>query len=84
MRFIYITFSTVTGAMEGKRQLQRRGIDASLRRTPEVLRQRGCGYSLRLRQTQVETAKQLLLHQGIPFERIFLELGKDQWQEVAL
>ena len=84
MRFIYITFSTVTGAMEGKLQLQRRGIDASLRRTPEVLRQRGCGYSLRLRQTQVETAIQLLLHQGIPYERIFLELGKEQWQEVAL
>lgn len=84
MSAVYITFPSVTGAMEGKKLLDRRGIRASLLRTPEALRKRGCGYSLRIsRGTELE-AKALLEGWDVKFERIFLEDPRGRWQEVAL
>lgn len=82
MRFIYITFRSVTGAMEAKAILERRGIIAVLRRTPEALRSRGCGYSLRLRLADGQMADHLLTN--IRFEKIFLETAQGKWQEVVL
>ena len=84
MSAVYITFPSVTGAMEGKKLLDRRGIRASLLRTPEALRKRGCGYSLRLSQGAEAEAKALLEGWGIKYERIFREDPRDRWQEVAL
>lgn len=84
MSYAEITFSSVTRAMEGKRLLAREGITAALRRTPESLRQRGCGYSLRVAQGRVQMAKNLMQHHEIPYQRIFTEQDGGKWQEGIL
>ena len=84
MSYAEITFSSVTRAMEGKKLLAREGITAALRRTPESLRQRGCGYSLRVAQGRVQMAKNLLQRHEIPYQRIFTEQDGGKWPEVIL
>lgn len=79
-----ITFRSVTAAMQGERVLREAGIPNALLRTPQKLRQNGCGYSLRLAGRFYPAAVQELRARGAPFQRVFRHLPDGQWEEVAV
>lgn len=83
MKYVYLTFRSVTAAMEARRLLERAGLSVGLLRTPEQLRSRGCSYSLRLRQQELPEGKLLLNKHGAAPEKYFQELVPGSWQEVA-
>lgn len=83
MKYVYLTFRSVTAAMEAGRLLERAGLSARLLRTPEQLRSRGCGYSLRMRIQDLPEGKLLLNQYGAAPEKYFQELASGSWQEVA-
>ena len=66
-----ITFRSVTPAQRGEGFLQREGIPCSLQRTPRVLAEQGCGYSLRMHCVNLQKASELLRHKGIAYRKIY-------------
>lgn len=84
MREIYLSFRSVTSAMEALRLLTGNGIRANLRRTPEAMRSRGCGYSLGIPERKGQDAVSFLRQKGASFERAFRKDESGIWQEVVL
>lgn len=83
MRFVYITFRSVTPAQRGEEALNRAGFRCTLQRTPRWMEERGCGYRLRLLQSNLNAALNLLRDQQVPFQKIYVqrENGKlEEWQ----
>ena len=76
MKYCLITFRTVTPAQRGESILRRAEIGCSLQRTPRSMEEQGCGYSLRLRGTDAERARQLLREAGVGFQKTYL-MGDD-------
>lgn len=76
MKFYYITFRSVTLAQRGEELLKRAGIGCSLQRTPKSLSQRGCGYSLRVRDRDALAAIALLQDDGVNFGKLYA-IGDD-------
>lgn len=66
-----ITFRSVTPAQRGEGALRREGISAALQRTPRVLAEQGCGYSIRVRCTQLLQATELLRQKGIAYQKTY-------------
>ena len=66
-----ITFRSVTPAQRGESALQRAGIFANLHRTPRVLAEQGCGYSIRVRCGQLPAAVELLRQKGIAYRKVY-------------
>lgn len=66
-----ITFRSVTPAQRGESLLRKEGISCSLQRTPRVLAEQGCGYSLRLRCGQLPGAVELLRQKGIAYRKMY-------------
>lgn len=66
-----ITFRSVTPAQRGEGLLRREGIAATLQRTPRVLAEQGCGYSLRLRCALLPQATEALRQKGIAFQKTY-------------
>ena len=83
MNEAYLTFRSVTSAMEALRLLNRSGIRANLRRTPEAIRSRGCGYSLGVAVHRAEEAMQVLRSREAFFEKCFYRERDGSWREVA-
>ena len=79
MKEYYFTFRSVTRAMEAEKRLKNAGMHPYLLRTPAELRKKGCGYSLRLRESEWEPARAVLTEDG--FERLFRKDGQ-RWEEV--
>ena len=78
-----ITFRSVTPAQRGENLLRREGITCSLQRTPKVLAEQGCGYSIRVRCGQLPAAVELLRQKGIAYRKVYhLRDGKPE--EVVL
>lgn len=76
-----ITFRSVTPAQRGESLLRRHGVDCTLRRTPRWMEEKGCGYSLSVKEGM--GAVMLLRRHQIPFRKIYLQ--KDgQTEEVEL
>ena len=71
MRMNFITFRSVTPAQRGQRILLQAGIDCSLQRTPRWMEERGCGYCLRLRQSDTERAVAVLRQGKLPFSKVY-------------
>lgn len=78
-----ITFRSITTAMEGERVLRAAGIACTLKRTPQALRQNGCGYSLRLAAKDTPAAMEQLRRQGVPFRRAYRHLPDGRWEEAT-
>lgn len=66
-----ITFRSVTFAQRGERALRSRGLQCVMQRTPKKLTERGCGYCLRLRGTDVPTATEILRREKLPYEKLY-------------
>lgn len=72
-----ITFRSVTPAQRGEAALRREGIAVTLQRTPRVLAEQGCGYSIRLRCSYLPKAVELLRQKGIAYQKTYrLQDGK--------
>ena len=71
MKFYYITFRSVTFAQRGEALMKRAGITCTLRRTPRDLADRGCGYSLRIRDTDAPVAVELLREHSVSFGKLY-------------
>ena len=79
MKEYYFTFRSVTKAMEAEKRLKQVGLSPNMIRTPAVLRKKGCGYSLRLRESEWTRAQTTLTVNG--YERLFYKDGQ-LWEEV--
>ena len=66
-----ITFRSVTPAQRGELVLRRAGINCAIHRTPRVLAEQGCGYSLGLSRWELPRALELLRSKGIPFRKAY-------------
>lgn len=71
MESYLITFRSVTPAQRGESLLRKEGIPCSLQRTPRVLAEQGCGYSLRLGGAQLQKAVELLRQKGIHYRKTY-------------
>ena len=66
-----ITFRSVTPAQRAELLLRREGIAAVLQRTPRILAERGCGYSVRIGDSYRLQAAEILRQRGIHFQKIY-------------
>ena len=71
MGYAYITFRSVTHAQRGEGLLSGTGIRCAMQRTPRWMEEQGCGYCLRLRQRELERARELLMKNGVQFRRCY-------------
>ena len=78
-----ITFRSVTPAQRGENLLQQEGIRCRLGRTPRVLAEQGCGYSLYLDCAQLHRGVERLRQKGIPWQKAY-RMGEQGPQEVWL
>lgn len=83
MRTDYITFRSVTLAQRAERLLKSKGIDCMLQRTPRWMEERGCGYCLRVRPTDVAESLRHLKEAGIPFSKIYTRRPNGAVEEVS-
>lgn len=84
MRAYSITFRSVTYAQRGERLLRSAGISVTLQRSPRSMEERGCGYSLSLRQADVAEALALLRQAQVPFRKVYARGQNGELEEVAL
>ena len=66
-----ITFRSVTPAQRGEILLQRAGIACAIHRTPRILAEQGCGYSLRVPYHQLHMAVESLRQKGILYRKTY-------------
>lgn len=75
------TFRSVTPAQRGEQLLRKHGLDCALRRTPRWMEEKGCGYSLFVRDGMGAAA--LLRKHQIPFRKVYLQRN-ERAEEVEL
>ena len=78
----YFTFRSVTAAMKGSRALEREGVSGVTVRTPKKLRQKGCGYSIRVREELLPAAKHALQSADTRYQKLYRRTDSGSWQEV--
>lgn len=83
METCIITFRSVTPAQRGERLLQNAGIRCSLQRTPRVLAEQGCGYSLRVSAAQLPMAVEHLRRKGIAYRKTYCLRGANPEEVVV-
>lgn len=84
MKDCMITFRSVTPAQRGEGLLRRAGFDCAIQRTPKWMEKQGCGYSLRLRCSQVQQAVELLREQEVPYRKVYLAREGGKMEEMHL
>lgn len=82
MKTFCITFRSVTPAQRGERALRQGGIDCVLQRTPRRMEERGCGYCLRLRAGEIQSALERLHSSGVTYSKVYT-LGENGTVEEA-
>ena len=83
MRSDYITFRSVTVAPRAERLLRSGGIDCVLQRTPRWMEERGCGYCLRIRPTEVAESLRRLKEGSVPFSKVYTRHPNGAMEEVS-
>ena len=78
-----ITFRSVTPAQRGENLLRKAGIRCTIQRTPRVLAEQGCGYSIRLSAEQLPMTLEHLRQKGIAFRKTYC-LREGMPEEVIL
>ena len=84
MNVYYITFRSVTFAQRGEEILRRGGISSVLQRTPRWMEEQGCGYCLRLWAKELKPAAELLVREGVPFRKLYVQKESGELEEVTL
>ena len=84
MKYVLITFRSVTPGQRGERLLKREGIPCDLRRTPRYMEEQGCGYCLRLSRPDMVRAVELLRKESVPFKKVYLLSEGGTAEELAI
>ena len=84
MSYYYITFRSVTYAQRGERTLQAAKIRCTLQRTPRWMEEQGCGYCLRLWTKELAPAAELLVREGVPYRKLYVQTAQGRLEEVTL
>ena len=84
MSYYYITFRSVTFAQRGERVLREGKIRCTLQRTPRWMEEQGCGYCLRLWAKEMKPAAELLVREGVPFRKLYVQKESGELEEVTL
>ena len=84
MKYCLITFRSVTPAQKGEGILRRGGFGCSLQRTPRWMEEQGCGYSLRVRNTDVVRCVELLKSNSVAFRKVYLYLENGAVEELQI
>lgn len=79
-----ITFRSVTPAQRGEAVLKRVGFYCTLSRTPKWMEEQGCGYSLRVRHSQVYACVQKLRQENVTFRKVYLLRQGGRTEELEL
>ena len=82
MMLYLITFRSVTFAQRGERALRQAGINCELQRTPRWMEEKGCGYSLSVK--ELPGALEVLRKQQIPFRKVYRKKQDGSAEEVRL
>ena len=82
MMWYFITFRSVTYAQRGERALRQVGIACELQRTPRWMEEKGCGYSLSVK--EVLRALEVLRNQMVPFRKVYRRRPDGSPEEVRL
>jgi hypothetical protein len=82
MMWYFITFRSVTYAQRGERVLRQAGITCQLQRTPRWMEERGCGYSLGVK--EIQGALDALQLRQVPFRKVYRRNGDGTMEEVGL
>ena len=77
------TFRSVTAAMQAGKELERAGVAHLLVRLPKLLRGRGCGYGLKVRDSLFLRAKAALSGAEVQPRGMYQRAADGQWREVA-
>ena len=77
----YITFRSVTAAQRAQRLLEGAGYRTVLLRTPMVLAEKGCGYTLRLK--RLEGVVDRLARAGVHYGKCYRKGPDGEMEEVA-
>lgn len=83
MNEYFFTFRSITSAMRAAKLLEAAGLRSNTVRTPNELRQHGCGYSLRVSERVYREALRTLLRESAGFRKLYRRLPDDRWQEVG-
>lgn len=83
MTWYYLTFRSVTAAMQAQKKLGDAAIRATMMRTPSQLRKQGCGYSLHVAESAFAAARAVLLHGEQSFQKCYRREEGGAWQEVV-
>ena len=73
MRNCYITFRSVTYAQRGEAALRAAGVPSSLQRSKSWMRERGCGYCLRLQEGHLGRALEALDRASVTLGRVWIQ-----------
>lgn len=84
MELCVITFRSVTPAQRGETVLRRAGFICSLQRTPRWMESRGCGYSIRVRCSEMGECARLLRENKVPFRKVYRQTEDEKLEELAL
>ncbi len=84
MGTLIITFRSVTPAQRADRLLRGVGLRCYLGRTPRWMEELGCGYSLRVRYTELEDVVKLLRSHKIAFRKLYLQGENGEMEEAVL
>jgi hypothetical protein len=82
MMWYFITFRSVTYAQRGERVLRQAGITCQLQRTPRWMEERGCGYSLGVK--EIQSALDALQLRQVPFRKVYRRNADGTMEEVGL
>jgi len=81
---IIFTFYSLTRAQQAISALHHQGIQAFLIYAPEILKQQGCGYAVRVAEPDGTAASFLLRQQHLQARKIFRKYSDSSMEEVFL
>lgn len=84
MRSYFITFRSITYAQRAERILKDAGVRCILQRAPRAMEERGCGYAVNLRQTDIAAALILLRQAQVPMRKVYTRDGEGCVEEAVL
>ena len=84
MKNCIITFRSVMPAQRAEEMLRRMGVHCTVQRTPKLLEEKGCGYSLRLSCQDLMAATMLLRQAGISYRKAYSLSENDTPEELRL
>lgn len=84
MKSYLITFRSITYAQRAQKAMESQGIRANLRRTPRWMEERGCGYAVEAKLTDILQGTTLLRQEGIPFRKGYRIDGDGTPEEVEI